>query len=79
MHPQSDSPADAEAARVEDAMRNRWILDPVLLGAYPEDGMRRFGGMLPPLVGDDMRMISAPSICSNHFAVASTFGVRMWT
>jgi beta-glucosidase len=60
MHPQSGSPADVEAARVEDVVRNRWFLDPVLLGAYPEDGLRRFGGMLPPLVGDDLRTISAP-------------------
>ena len=29
-------------------MRNRWFLDPVLLGAYPEDGLSRFGEMLPP-------------------------------
>jgi beta-glucosidase len=60
MHPQSGSPADAEAARVEDVMRNRWFLDPVLLGTYPEDGIRRFNGMLPPFVGEDMRAISAP-------------------
>jgi beta-glucosidase len=60
MHPLSDSSADAEAARVEDVVRNRWFLDPVLLGTYPEDGLRRFGEMLPPLVGDDLRTISAP-------------------
>ncbi len=60
MHPASGSPADAEAARVEDVLRNRWFLDPVLLGTYPEDGIRRYGGMLPPFVGEDMRTISAP-------------------
>jgi beta-glucosidase len=60
MHPQSGSPADAEAARVEDVMRNRWFLDPVLLGEYPDDGLRRFGGMLPPSAGEDLKTISAP-------------------
>jgi beta-glucosidase len=60
MHPQSGSPADVEAARVEDVVRNRWFLDPVLLGTYPEDGLRRLGGMLPPFVGEDLRTISAP-------------------
>jgi beta-glucosidase len=51
---------DVEAARVEDALRNRWFLDPVLRGEYPADGMRRFGSMLPPFAGEDMRRVSAP-------------------
>lgn len=60
MHPLSDDPADVDAARVEDAVRNRWFLDPVLLGEYPADGMRRLGSMLPPFAGEDMSRISAP-------------------
>ncbi len=60
MHPASDAPADLEAARIEDALRNRWFLDPLLRGGYPEDGLRRFGSMLPPFAGEDMRAISAP-------------------
>ena len=60
MHPLTDDPADVDAARVEDAVRNRWFLDPILRGEYPADGMRRLGSMLPPFAGEDMRLISAP-------------------
>jgi beta-glucosidase len=35
--PASDSPADVDAARRVDGMQNRWYLDPILRGAYPED------------------------------------------
>jgi beta-glucosidase len=35
--PQSDSPADADAARRIDGLANRFFLDPVLLGRYPQD------------------------------------------
>ena len=35
--PASDSPADLDAARRVDGLQNRWYLDPVLAGSYPED------------------------------------------
>ncbi len=35
--PASDAPADLEAARRFDGQQNRWYLDPVLRGSYPED------------------------------------------
>jgi beta-glucosidase len=35
--PASDSAADVDAARRLDGVQNRWFLDPVLRGAYPED------------------------------------------
>jgi beta-glucosidase len=35
--PQTDSPADADAARRIDGLANRIILDPVLRGSYPDD------------------------------------------
>jgi beta-glucosidase len=60
MHPLSDSPADAEAAHQADVARNRWFLDPVLRGAYPADGLARFGPLLPPAAADDLALISAP-------------------
>ncbi len=35
--PVSDAPADVEAARRLDGLQNRWYLDPVLKGSYPDD------------------------------------------
>jgi beta-glucosidase len=35
--PATDSPADADAARRIDGLANRFFLDPVLKGSYPED------------------------------------------
>ena len=40
LHPQrpvSAGEADIAAARVADGYANRWFLDPVLRGSYPED------------------------------------------
>jgi beta-glucosidase len=35
--PASDRPEDIAAARLDDGVRNRWWLDPILRGAYPDD------------------------------------------
>ena len=37
MYPYSDGISDQEAARVADGRTNRWFLDPVMKGSYPED------------------------------------------
>ena len=42
-YPETDSQADADAARLSDAYTNRWYLDPVFDGAYPADGLAYFG------------------------------------
>ncbi len=60
MHPLTPSAADVAATREEDGFRNRWILDPVLRGAYPEDMTRRFARILPPVEDGDMAAIAAP-------------------
>ena len=36
-YPATDSPDDAAAATIADGLHNRWFLDPVLKGEYPED------------------------------------------
>ncbi len=36
-YPEKDTDADKTAARIEDGLHNRWFLDPVLKGEYPED------------------------------------------
>lgn len=37
VHPRSEDAGDAAAARMEDGIRNRWFLDPLLTGVYPDD------------------------------------------
>lgn len=60
MHTLTDSEADAAAAREEDGVRNRWILDPVLLGEYPEELLQRFEPSLPAGWSEDLSLIGAP-------------------
>ncbi|HEX4931746.1 MAG TPA: family 1 glycosylhydrolase, partial [Gemmatimonadaceae bacterium] len=67
-YPASPSEADREAARHYDAFFNRWYLDPVFRGRYPEDGVadKVRDGALPaenPLhfvQPGDLETISAP-------------------
>jgi beta-glucosidase len=47
--PESDSPADREAARRLDGHHNRWFLDAVLRGSYPEDMVELYERRLGPL------------------------------
>ncbi len=60
IHPLTTSEADIAAAREEDGLRNRWILDPVLHGSYPEDIRRRFARIMPTVADGDLETISAP-------------------
>jgi beta-glucosidase len=66
LHPQrpvSDSDEDLAATRIADGYANRWFLDPVLRGSYPEDMIevfaRRFG---PPdsVLPGDLELIAQP-------------------
>ena len=56
MHPLTASEADANAARQEDALRNRWFLDPVFRGDYPAEA---FGA-----TGHAARRPSPPRTCA---------------
>jgi beta-glucosidase len=60
IHPLTSDEPDLVATREEDGFRNRWILDPVLRGRYPEDMSRRFARILPPVRDGDLEAISAP-------------------
>ena len=60
IHPLTASEADANAAWQEDALRNRWFLDPVFRGDYPAEALARRGTLLPPFAAEDLRTISAP-------------------
>ena len=37
-----------------------WWSDPVLLGHYPEEGMKRYEAYLPQIMDEDMKLISEP-------------------
>ena len=69
-YPESDSKEDIEAARkvyfgFYEPMDNwawnvSWFLDPVILGHYPEEGLKKFAAFLPEFTKDDMELISQP-------------------
>ena len=59
IQPASRAPADVAAARQLDGTRNRWILDPLLRGAYPDDAVEHFGSKVPPIEDGDLARISA--------------------
>ena len=54
-YPASDSDADREAAWICDGYHNRWFLDAVLKGAYPEDMLRLYEERVGPLELDGLR------------------------
>lgn len=68
--PASEQPEDIEAAHQamfampEDARAWTWNVawwsDPVLLGQYPEEGLRRYAPYLPKITAEDMKLISEP-------------------
>ena len=59
-HPLTDSPADLAAVTRSDGSRNRWILDPVLRGEYPQDMLEVFAPILPPIRDGDLELIGTP-------------------
>jgi beta-glucosidase len=66
LHPQrpvSDSEEDLAAARIADGYANRWFLDPVLRGSYPEDMLELYGRHFGPpdsIEPGDLELISQP-------------------
>ncbi|RSM81084.1 beta-glucosidase [Amycolatopsis sp. WAC 01375] len=59
IEPASDSTADVEAAARMDGHVNRWWLDPSNGRGYPADMIEVYG-VEPPVLGDDLEVISAP-------------------
>ncbi|MEV6580060.1 GH1 family beta-glucosidase [Streptomyces sp. NPDC051582] len=53
----SDSAQDRGAAELYDLLTNRLFADPILTGAYPDEGL---ASMLPGPVAEDLKAISAP-------------------
>ena len=69
-YPETEKPEDIEAARKalfaipEDIFNWTWNVawwsDPVILGKYPEEGLKRFEAFLPEITDEDMKLISQP-------------------
>ncbi|EYB68124.1 Beta-glucosidase [Deinococcus phoenicis] len=58
--PASDQPGDRAAARLADGRLNRWFLDPLLCGAYPQDVWDACGADVPEVREGDLALIAAP-------------------
>lgn len=60
----SSSQEDIEALKIADGHMNRWFLDPVLKGSYPEDIMKLYKDKFdaPTINNDDMELIRSSSI-----------------
>ncbi|MEJ7837507.1 MAG: GH1 family beta-glucosidase [Thermomicrobiales bacterium] len=61
VYPNGDSAADAEVAHQMDGQVNRWFLDPVFRGQYPEDMVRGFDAAMPKIEAEDFSIISRPT------------------
>jgi beta-glucosidase len=59
-HPASGSPEDLAAVRRADAYMNRQYLDPIFLGAYPEEMGEIFGEAWPEWPAQDFELIRQP-------------------
>ncbi len=69
-YPATDSPEDIEATRrylfsISNPSDNwtwnvAWFSDPVFLGKYPEDGLKKYAEYLPEITDEDMKLISQP-------------------
>jgi beta-glucosidase len=56
----SDAPEDVAAAREVDGNGNRWFLDPLFRGEYPEDMLAVYGADSVPVRDGDLEAIAAP-------------------
>jgi beta-glucosidase len=59
--PAGDSNADLEAAERYDGYLNRWFLDALYWGAYPDDMVRLYGDAMPEIAPGDMASIAQPT------------------
>lgn len=58
VHPASESEEDRKVAQRFDAHLNRWFLDPIYKGFYPEDMMAFYGDKVPKIHAQDLDRIS---------------------
>ncbi len=60
VEPASDSAADRDAARLYDGYLNRWFLDPLFRGSYPQDMLEWYGEHAPDIRSGDLERITVP-------------------
>jgi beta-glucosidase len=60
VYPASQSEQDLAVARREEAVWQKWFLDPVFRGTYPLEGMEMAGLPQPTIEAGDMELISQP-------------------
>jgi len=58
VHPATERPEDQEAASRFDGHLNRWFLDPIFKGTYPQDMLAWYGDKAPTVEPGDMECIS---------------------
>jgi beta-glucosidase len=58
--PATTKPGDLEATTIYDGWFNRWYLDPLYRGRYPQDIMDLYAASMPRIEPGDMQTIAAP-------------------
>ena len=74
VRPAADTDRDRLAARRADGVRNRWLLDRVTAGTYPEDILRLYGGHVPNQARERLDTVSGAEldfIGLNYYASAA--------
>lgn len=71
VYPASDHPVDAKAAFVIYGRGNRWYLEPLFLGIYPEDILSTVQSKMPFMKDTDLPTIATPIdfLGINHYTV----------
>lgn len=59
VYPASESEEDKKAAKRCDGYLNRWFLDPIYKGSYPEDMLALYGNKAPEIGAQELERISA--------------------
>jgi beta-glucosidase len=60
VEPATQKPKDVAAAKRWEGCQNRWYLDPIYRGEYPEDMVKVFGDLIPEIQPGDMETIAQP-------------------
>ncbi|GEM46746.1 GH1 family beta-glucosidase [Deinococcus cellulosilyticus] len=58
--PATDSPEDQEAALLLDAKINRWYLDPVFRGTFPDRAVQHYGDLMPEIDPERLKVAAQP-------------------